>query len=125
MIQTTRARVLVVEDLAAPRAVLEKILQRGGYQVQSAANAHDAVEIGEAFRPDLLLTDWLLPNSVSGLHVAERLREAQPDLPIIFLTGLPAERLHAQVEHVRPCRLMEKPCDFDELLGAIRQFTAA
>lgn len=123
MAPSNAARVLVVEDQPVPREVLAKILVRDGYEVQTAATANDALRIGDMFRPDILLTDWLLQDNVNGLHVAERLRADYPGMSVIFLTGLPTDKLEAQAETVRPCKFIEKPCDFQELLQAIRELT--
>ncbi len=115
------SKILIVEDQAVPREVLTRILARDGYEVQSAASAREALEVGPHFKPDLLLTDWLLQENVNGLHVAESMRAALPNLSVIFLTGLPIEKLTEQARHMQPCKFIEKPCDFDELLREIRQ----
>lgn len=117
------SKILVVEDQAVSREVLARILCRDGYEVRSAANAQEALDIAPAFHPDLLLADWLLPDNTNGLQVAEAMRAAQPDLSVIFLTGLPTDKLTEQARHVQPCTFIEKPCDFDELLRKIRQIT--
>jgi len=123
MNEPTAARILVVEDQPVPREVLAKILSRDGYEVEAAASVHEALEIGRSFRPDLLLTDWLLPENMNGLQVAEALRAGQPDMSVIFLTGLPSDKLEDQARHMQPCTFMEKPCDFDELLSQVRRLT--
>jgi DNA-binding NtrC family response regulator len=115
------SRILVVEDQTVPRKVLAQILSRNGFEVQSAANAKEALDVGVHFQPDLLLTDWLLPGNTNGLQVAEAMRATRPELSVIFLTGLPTDKLAAQAQHVQPCKFIEKPCDFDELLREIRQ----
>ncbi len=122
MQEPTGSRILVVEDQPVSREVLARILERDGYNVQSAATAREAMELGTRFRPHLLLTDWLLPD-VNGLQVAEKLRADQPDLGVIFLTGLPTDQLTAQALHVQPCTFIEKPCDFQRLLQEIRNLT--
>lgn len=118
-------RILVVEDQPAPRNVLAKIIARGGYEVQAASSAREAVEIGSSFCPHLLLADWLLQDNFSGLQVAEALRATQPGLSIIFLTGLPTDRLSEQARHVQPCTFIEKPCDFNALLDQIHKLAAS
>lgn len=119
-----KTRVLVVEDQPVPRQLLTRILSRDGFEVRAAATAAEAIQIGESFLPHVLLTDWLLPDDANGLEVARRLLGAQPRLAIIFLTGLPADKLRPQVEEIGPCGFLEKPCDFDELLQAIRHCAA-
>jgi len=111
-------------DQPASREVLSKILARDGYDVQSAGTVHEALEIGARFRPHVLLADWLLADDSNGLQVAESLRAVQPNMSIIFLTGLPVDRLAPQAHHVQPCTFVEKPCDFSDLLRRIRHMAA-
>ena len=57
------ARILVVEDEAIPRMVLSKVLTRDGHEVRDASSGSEAMEIAQGFGPELLLADWLLPDS--------------------------------------------------------------
>jgi DNA-binding response OmpR family regulator len=77
--------VLVVEDEASARDLLTTILEDDGYQVRAAPDGSAALEIAEAFKPDLALIDAGLPG-LDGVEVARRLRLAA-DLPIIFVTA--------------------------------------
>ncbi|MEA2685630.1 MAG: two-component system, OmpR family, response regulator [Actinomycetota bacterium] len=76
---------LVVEDEASARDLLTTILEDDGYQVRAAPDGSAALEIAEAFKPDLALIDAGLPG-LDGVEVARRLRLAA-DLPIIFVTA--------------------------------------
>ncbi len=115
------ARILIVEDEPIPRMVLAKILGRDGHEVQTAGNATEAIDVGLPFRPDVLLVDWLLTDAHTGLYVAERLRESNKGLHILFFTGLPTHKLELEAQHLKPFRFLEKPCEFETLRTAIHE----
>jgi two-component system phosphate regulon response regulator PhoB len=86
-------RILVVEDEAAIRQMLVFNLTRAGFEVDEAEDCHSARERIVDGRPDLVLVDWMLPDS-SGLELTRELRrdDANAALPIIMLTAKADER---------------------------------
>jgi CheY-like chemotaxis protein len=80
--------ILLVEDEDALRAITIRILEREGYLVLAAGLPSEAIELaarhGEGV--DLLLTDVVMPE-MSGAKLAECLREARPDLRVIYTSG--------------------------------------
>ena len=84
----TSRRILLVEDEAPIRQMLAFNLDRAGFQVAEAADCASAREEIANHRPDLILVDWMLPDS-SGLELTRTLRreEVNRDLPIIMLTA--------------------------------------
>lgn len=89
----TARRILVVEDEAAIRQMIAFNLSRAGFEVDEAEDCSTArLRIADT-RPDLLLVDWMLPDS-SGLELTRTLRreEANRELPIIMLTARAEER---------------------------------
>ncbi len=89
----TKQRILVVEDEAPIRQMIAFNLSRSGFVVDEVENSADArVQIADA-RPDLVLIDWMLPDS-SGLELVRLLRRDEncTDLPIIMLTAKAEEK---------------------------------
>jgi PAS domain S-box-containing protein len=81
-------RILVVEDSDMVRGYTRNVLAGLGYEVLSAADGAEALAlIDRGVRPDLLLTDVLLPNGMDGLQVAEQVLRRLPGLPIIYMSG--------------------------------------
>ena len=80
--------VLLVEDEAAIREMIESALIRAGFNPLLAADASEAERVMKNTRPDLILLDWMLPG-VSGIEIARRLKRDSEtrDLPIIMLTA--------------------------------------
>ncbi len=86
-------RILVVEDEAPIRQMIAFNLSRAGFEVEEAEDCTSArLRIADS-RPDLMLVDWMLPDS-SGLELTRTLRreEANREMPIIMLTARAEER---------------------------------
>lgn len=71
--QTTRAKVLVVEDEPAIADVVSRYLQRAGYETTIAGTGQDALGQAQANQPDVVILDLMLPD-IDGLEVMRRLR---------------------------------------------------
>ncbi len=86
--------ILVVEDDDAVRDVVTRMLTRAGYQVIAAATAKDALEIisSPTVHIDALLTDVVMPD-MSGPQLAERIRDARHQLPVLLMSGYTAGSL--------------------------------
>jgi CheY-like chemotaxis protein len=83
-------RILVVDDEEAILYVFERYLSVAGYRVSVAGNGHDAVRAGEAESFDLLITDFRMPG-MNGIEVIHALRNLQPGLPALVISGNPVE----------------------------------
>jgi CheY-like chemotaxis protein len=87
---TNSSRVLIVEDEFLIRLTLAEVLSDEGYTVIEAETADEAVKLLQAGPPiDVLLTDIQLPGQLDGKALVRHVRETQPDLPVIFMTGRP------------------------------------
>lgn len=89
-----RKHVLVAEDEAALRSLIQRGLSGLGYQVSAAANGEEALRLVEeqGLRPDLLVTDVVMP-VMSGSSLAEQLRRDQPDLQVLYMSGYAEEAI--------------------------------
>jgi CheY-like chemotaxis protein len=81
-----RARILVVEDEPAVRQFMVESLEILGYSVSQAESGEAALHHLDSDRPDLVITDFLMPG-ISGAEVVKRALEKFPDLPVLFATG--------------------------------------
>ena len=81
-------RVLVVDDDAETRRMVESLLRSTELEVQSVANGREALAVLEGYRPDLILLDLVMPE-MDGMTFLHEIR-AQPEtfaLPVVVLTG--------------------------------------
>ena len=107
---------LLVEDDHNLRHITAEVLTAAGYEVHSAPDAATARDIWTEYGPlDLLLTDVVLPGK-TGPALADELRDLQPNLPVVFLSG--ATRGARLPEGAL---LLEKPFTAAGLLDAVRK----
>ena len=80
------ARILLIDDDDAVRAVLGAVLARSGHTVIEARDGEEGLDLFPRARPDLVITDIAMPKN-SGLEVVQVLREKQPRVKIIAMSG--------------------------------------
>jgi DNA-binding response OmpR family regulator len=83
--QEAPKRILIVDDEPVVVDVLQRYLIRDGFEVSSAADGAEALQIAEQWAPDLIVLDLMLP-VVDGLEVCKRIRQ-QSSVPIIMVTA--------------------------------------
>lgn len=88
-------KVLIVDDEPNIVTALEFLLRRSGYDVQLATNGAEALQQVDAYRPDLVLLDVMMPVK-SGYEVCQTLRE-RPDLAHMKIVMLSAKGSEAEV----------------------------
>ena len=117
------ATVWVVDDDRSIRWVLEKALGRAGIPIRAFANADLVVDALAADRPAVVLTDIRMPG-MDGLQLLDRLREDDPDLPVIVMTA--HSDLDSAVSSYRggAFEYLPKPFDIDEAVAAVRRAVA-
>jgi len=113
--------ILVVEDIAAVRELIQAQLKLRGYEVMAARDGQEALEMVMQARPAVIVTDILMPR-LDGFALAHHLR-ADPQttgIPIIFLS---ATYVSAEDErfalNLGAMRFLPKPVDSDELFIAV------
>ncbi len=124
VVSTTPAKgrkILVTEDEAGVRSVLVATLEKAGYLVTPASNGDEARSIFEADPSfDLLLTDIVMPGSLQGTTLSRVLREQEPELRVVFMSGYASEAtVHGNGLRPEDIRLM-KPVMRADLLAAIQ-----
>jgi two-component system OmpR family response regulator len=86
MADSGAVRLLVVDDEPDIVELLSASLRFAGYDVSSAANGKEALELAKSFRPDLVLLDVMMPG-MDGFSVLTRLRGEGHRVPVLFLTA--------------------------------------
>jgi PAS domain S-box-containing protein len=115
-----RERVLLVEDDQLVRASTCRILERYGYEVETAENGEDALEmLARGEPPAVVVSDVVMPR-LDGPGLAAKLRAGDRELPIVFVSGYSDGYAAASAPTRRNTRYVAKPYAPEDLLGAIR-----
>jgi PAS domain S-box-containing protein len=116
--------ILVVEDEEMLREFVREVLSALGYQVLVAPNGQAALKIWAEYRDeiDLLLTDVVMPESISGRQLAHALRSEKPDLKVIYTSGYSTELLGPEFEQERNHAFLPKPYAPDRLASTVADF---
>jgi PAS domain S-box-containing protein len=122
---TTRIRgageqILVVEDDPQVRAIVRRALQAAGYAVYEAITGLAAINFMAAHpgEIDLVVSDVVMPG-VNGRELAEQLRIAHPELPILFMSGYPGAEIERRGLNVTRASFIHKPFTHDALVTAV------
>jgi two-component system, cell cycle sensor histidine kinase and response regulator CckA len=115
--------ILLVEDEISVRKMTEAVLSRLGYQVLEAASGKEALEIWQQHPApiDLLLTDMVMPDGMTGLHLSELLKPQQPRLNVIFMSGYTPEVLEKKLRAEPGIKYLSKPFTPQSLARAVRE----
>jgi two-component system, cell cycle sensor histidine kinase and response regulator CckA len=121
----TGETVLVVEDEIALREATRRILACHGYQVITAANGRDAVEVADNYPGgiNLLVTDVIMPQ-MPGKEAADRIRARYPAVKVLFMSGYAEGILSDHGVLEAGINLLEKPFTEKSLLAKLREVMA-
>jgi PAS domain S-box-containing protein len=114
--------ILVVEDDVSVRELACMALRKRGYLVIQAAHGPEAIEVWKKSpgQVDLLLTDMVMPNGMSGGELAKDLMARNPNLKIIYTSGYSPEILKQDSILAQGINFLPKPYDLPALLKAVR-----
>jgi PAS domain S-box-containing protein len=119
---TGHETILVVEDEQAVRAAAVAILTSLGYEVLEAEDGPTALDIvGKNPSIDLLFTDLVMPNGMSGLGLLAKAREHRPDLKVLFTSGYSEHFLEERGTIDQGVQILGKPYRRDTLAKKIRE----
>jgi sigma-B regulation protein RsbU (phosphoserine phosphatase) len=114
-------KVLIVEDDPFFLRVLQKRVSSEGYQVLTAADGREGMKAIVAFEPDLVISDWMMPE-VDGLELCQSvktgLKDAAPYFILLTAKGEISDKLLALETGADD--YLTKPCDHGELMARVR-----
>ena len=114
--------ILVVEDEEPVRRFVSDLLKEYGYNVRLASNGVEALEVWKESSDDidLLLTDVVMPQQISGLELADRLVQDKRDLKVIYTSGYSIELLDRHFGSRSDVNFLPKPYHPLKLAEAVR-----
>jgi len=112
------ATILIIEDHAAVRTLLVRVLEDAGYQVWEAANGREGLERFRTHPVDLVITDLEMPE-MNGLEVIVQLTRLCVDVRVIAMSGLSGDELQLATL-IGARRTLPKPLDLHALLQVVQ-----
>ena len=111
-----------MEDEQALRALVRKVLERYGYEVIDAASGLSALQVWAKHKGqiDLLLTDMVMPDGMTGRELAEKLQTDKPHLKVVFTTGYSSDLLGKDIVLREGVNFLQKPYHPQKLAQTIR-----
>jgi DNA-binding NtrC family response regulator len=120
------AKILVIDDDAAIRDVIFQLLQDGGHTLTMAENGREGVALFRANRPDLVITDIIMPEQ-EGIETLKQIRQIQPDAKVVVVSGggrLGNEPYLDVARAMGALDTIEKPFDPDDFIRRIARCLA-
>jgi len=114
------ARVLVVDDEDIVLTSVKRILQKEGYQVDTALKAAEALQKAESNHYDLVITDLMMPE-INGIELMHSLREKGVQSSFLMITGYPAIKTAMQALRLGAVDYIPKPFTRVELLSPVNR----
>jgi PAS domain S-box-containing protein len=118
-----RAVVLVAEDEALVRELVQRALLRAGHDVLAAANGEEALALAEAHAFDVLVTDVVMPH-LGGRELALRLASSHSATPILFMSGYASEGEQLIAAASGRGAILNKPFTANQLVRAVEALLA-
>ncbi len=115
--------VLLVEDEDSVREYARTVLEMYGYRVLQAASGVEAVETWKwhGDRITVLLTDLVMPDDMTGLELAEKLRALRPELKVLFCSGYGADTAAEMLATCKGYAFLQKPYQPKTLARLLRE----
>jgi len=116
--KTENRRILIIDDERPILITLEALLERHGYQVDTAPTAAQGLKLLKSKSPALVLLDLQLPDA-EGLEMLDRIKTELPDMQVIILTA--HDSLHNAIESIKrgAYHFISKPYASEELLSLV------
>ncbi|MBI4376387.1 MAG: response regulator [Elusimicrobia bacterium] len=126
MSHPAQKRILVIDDSALSRSVLQEALEKKGFRVTLAENGEKGVTLVLQDAPDLILMDVVMPE-LNGWETCLRIRKAalSKAIPIVIMTSKDTPQDMLQSFEVGADEFISKPVALDELFNTINQLLSS
>jgi two-component system nitrogen regulation response regulator NtrX len=112
-------RILIIDDDAGVRRVLERILEGAGYEAEQASDAFQALDLLDSLQPDAALLDIKMPG-MDGFGLLDNLTKRGLEIPVVILTGHGDQFTSRECLDAGAAAYLTKPPDRADLLLAVR-----
>ena len=116
-----RHKVLLVEDEPNLLYIMEQVFTANGYDVLTATNGKQGLDVYHKYAPEFIITDWMMP-IMDGLEFVRRLRLTDKRTPILILTGKTSEEDAIEGYESGANSFVRKPFSMKEILANIDSY---
>ncbi len=114
-------RILIVEDEPdALELLISWIQHQSGWEVRSAQSGKSAIELSKTFKPDVVVSDYLLQDDVTGVDVIAEVKSNDAPVCCVLVTGVLRKAL-LDVQRISGVPILTKPLDFRRLRRIISE----
>ena len=116
-----KARILIVDDEALILLGWETSLKSAGYDVKTALNGKEALEITLEQKPDIVITDLIIPE-MNGVELCRRIKSISPETEVVLISGHTKEIYNYQRDFISAGgrdAVLTKPLSIDEMIKAV------
>jgi excisionase family DNA binding protein len=114
-----RGSIMIIDDDEAVRYLVRRALERDGFQVVTASNGKEALELLKRETPNVIFLDLKLPG-IDGADLLKEIRKQYGPMPVVILTGFPDSDLVSQALQYSPITLMAKPASETQIVHTVK-----
>ena len=114
-------KVLIVDDQAAIRRFLNRVVRAEGYTPLDASNLEEAWKVITEEKPEVVVTDYMMPGG-TGLDLLGRIRSEQLESAVVLLTGFGTEEIAAKALRLGANNYLKKPVEIIEFRRLLRKY---
>lgn len=115
-----KSRVLVIEDDRLLWALVSDVLSDEGFDVRTAANGQEALDVLDCWIPDVILLDLMMPvMNGPAFRAAQRNHPTAAEIPVIVMSA--AANLDSETSALEPAGVLGKPFDLDDLIASVQR----
>jgi len=112
------SNILIADDDRTIAHLIKEIVERRGSTAFVAYDGEQATKIFNNFKVDLIITDLKMPN-IDGMGLIKMVRQKNPDIPIIIITGYGSDENYALAQTYGVSEFLSKPCSVMDISRAI------
>ena len=112
--------ILVVDDELSNRRIVEQVLSRAGYRVETTDDGATALKQLDSLRPDLIVLDYMMPD-LDGMDVLRELRKREDDTPVIMMTAYGTVERAVEAMHEGAYDFITRPFKPEHMVHVVRK----
>jgi len=119
-------KILIVDDSRAMRRIVARSIHQAGYQgseIIEAENGREGLEAVRSHRPDMVLSDWHMPE-MTGIEFLQAMNAENLDIPFGFITSDSTVEMVEQASEAGAMFLMTKPFTADDMAQVLGAFVS-